>query len=213
MKLRPNIKICGLTQLSDAKLAESLGAWALGFIFHEKSPRFILPIDAGKIIAGLNSGTRRVGVFVDPSSGFLARAIEESGITAIQLHGHESPQFCESVKNDFPQLQLIKALRLRSRDELPQVSTYAAICDLILLDTFAGEVLGGSGIPGNWSLAHEAGELTPVLLAGGITPENVAQALRVATPYGIDVASGVETNPGIKSAEKLAQLFEKAGQL
>jgi len=194
MSLR--IKICGITNSNDALVAVEAGADALGFMFYEPSPRHISLPAAAEIIRTLPPFVASVGVFVDASEDFIRRAIETCGLDALQFHGSEPPDFCRRFS-----LRGIKAFRVRdaqSLQELPRYETSAW-----LLDNFVPDKLGGTGAKFNWGLACSAKKHgRPIILAGGLTPENVAEAVRTVRPYAVDVSSGVESQPGKKDHEK-----------
>ncbi len=198
------VKICGLTRLEDARLAISLGADALGFIFYPRSPRYILPEKAKEIIAQLPPYVTTVGVFVNEPKESIIKIMNLTGIDMIQLHGEESPGFCASF---FP--RVVKAFRIREIDDLSEIINYKGRVRAILLDTFVRGIPGGTGQTFNWELALEAKKLgIPVILAGGLSPENVADAIKKVDPFGIDISSGVESSPGLKDQVKLRDLFK-----
>ncbi len=198
------IKICGLTRLEDAALAQSLGAWALGFIFYPKSKRYISTADAATIIPQLK--TQSFGVFVNQTDEALqiAKTIPLAGL---QLHGDETPEECRKARAVFPGI-LIKALRPKTKDDLSLVQDYKGIVDFILLDAAADGHYGGSGMTADWSLVRDAETFgIPVILAGGLTPDNISAAAKSGA-YALDLSSGVEAAPGIKDPAKLKALFE-----
>jgi phosphoribosylanthranilate isomerase len=190
-------KICGLTNLADAQAAVAAGADALGFNFYEKSPRFILLEAAVEIAKQSPPFVMRVGLFVNAPEDFVLRAISEAGLTMLQFHGDEPPEFCTQFG-----LMSMKAFRIRdekSLDELPKYQT-----DAYLLDAFSPEARGGTGEKFNWDLAVEAQKFgKPIFLAGGLTPYNVADAVRRVRPFAVDVSSGVESAPGKKDVAKI----------
>jgi len=190
-------KICGLTNLADAQAAVAAGADALGFNFYEKSPRFILLEAAVEIVKQIPPFVMRVGLFVNAPEDFVLRAISEAGLTMLQFHGDEPPEFCTQFG-----LMSMKAFRIRdekSLDELPKYQT-----DAYLLDAFSPEARGGTGEKFNWDLAVEAQKFgKPIFLAGGLTPYNVADAVRRVRPFAVDVSSGVESAPGKKDVAKI----------
>jgi phosphoribosylanthranilate isomerase len=201
--MRPRIKICGITNLDDAQLAVELGADALGFVFYPPSPRAVTVTVAADICHQLPPFVARVGVFVDELEYEIDRALEECLLTALQFHGEEPPGFCVKFR-----AKSIKAIRLRDEDSLRAAAEYDV--DALLLDAYNARAQGGTGRTIDWSLAARAGEFVskPVILAGGLTAENVAAAIRTVKPYAVDVASGVEREPGRKDAEKLRRFFE-----
>lgn len=202
MTLPVQVKICGLTRQADAQMAVSLGAWALGFIFYHKSPRWIDPERVARMLTTLNPSPKlAVGVFVNPTLDELQFTVTHAKINAIQLHGDESPAFCIQVKALFPALILIKAVRL----ETYQPSGYP-MCDHILVDSKSDTAWGGTGHVVDWEQAERLNQ--SLILAGGLTAANVLQAINVVKPCAIDLSSGVEVSPGIKSVSKLQALFQ-----
>lgn len=193
------VKICGITNLEDALTAVDAGADALGFNFYERSPRFIKPGDARRIIEQLPDTIMSVGVFVNESGPEqVERVAEHVGLKAVQLHGDESPQYCRALRGRF----VIKALRLGDGFTVQSVKEYET--DAILLDAFAGNARGGTGRVIDWSIARQVSELLPQLfLAGGLSVENVAEAISVVEPYAVDACSSLEREPGIKDAGRV----------
>lgn len=191
------VKICGITNMADATVAAEAGADALGFMFYEKSPRNISIRDAAQIVPQLNPFIIKVGVFVDAPEDLVMRAIGDCGLNLLQFHGQESPEYCTQFG-----LMSMKAFRIRDAESLKPLPDYPT--DAWLLDAFSADKLGGTGEKFNWDLAIEAKKLgRPIFLAGGLTPENVADAVRKVEPYAVDVSSGVEAQPGKKDHEKL----------
>ena len=199
------IKICGITSREDAFAALAAGADALGFLFYESSPRHLAPDAASRILRELPPFIAKVGVFVDAKEEFVRRVIAECGIDTLQFHGDESPEFCRK----FSPLKCYKAFRVRdatSLKSLPQFQT-----DAWLLDSFTPDKPGGSGATFQWDLAVEAKKIgRPIILAGGLTPGNVADAVRQVQPYAVDVSSGVESEPGKKNAAKMRAFIQAA---
>jgi phosphoribosylanthranilate isomerase len=202
------IKICGITQAHQAEAIANLGATALGFICVRQSPRYILP---EKIRAMVTVPTDRVGVFVEASVAEIEQVVAIAQLTAAQLHGNESPQFCQQLRAALPHLEIIKAFRVRSAETLEQTRLYESTVDALLLDAYHPHVtnpglLGGTGASFDWNLLKHFRPSCPWLLAGGITPDNVQDALQVQ-PDGIDLSSGVEIAPGDKDLAAVAELF------
>ena len=197
------VKICGITTWGDARLSVDLGASALGFNFYPSSPRAISPADAWSIIRRLPPFVETVGVFVNwppLAVGALARALR---LGAVQLHGDESPkEVAELVRRN----RVIKAVQVGLGFRLAGLARYRC-ADGILLDGFKRGLHGGTGRTLDWSLARDAGRYGRIILAGGLTPENIAEAIRVAGPYAVDLASGVESRPGRKDPARLRALF------
>jgi phosphoribosylanthranilate isomerase len=187
------VKICGITSGDDALAAVDAGADALGFIFYEKSPRYV-PFNAARdIIRVVPPFVAKVGVFVNPMEEAVRRALGECGIDTLQFHGDETPEFCQA----FAPLKVYKAFRIQNLESLASLPSYRT--DAWLLDGFAADRLGGTGATFNWDLAVEAKKLgRPIILAGGLTAENVAEAVRRVRPFAVDVSSGVESAPGKK---------------
>jgi phosphoribosylanthranilate isomerase len=201
------VKICGITNLDDARAAVDAGADMLGFNFYPTSPRYVQPSTARAIIDTMRSahaGTqvRTIGVFVNES---LARVIDLAGelqLAGVQLHGDETDQFCREVKSAMPQTLLIKALTVRKKVDLDELPDYCA--DAIMVDAFDRELRGGTGRMADWELAREmAGRVARLFLAGGLSPENVGDAIAAVNPYAVDVCSSLETSPGKKSASRM----------
>ncbi len=210
------IKICGLTQATDAQLAADLGAWALGFIFFANSRRAMTPTAAAALIQAVRASGKTpqmVGVFVNPSLTEVVEAAEEAALDLIQLHGDESAHFCQQVSARLPSLKIIKAFRPRKLEDLSVIVDYGALAG-VLLETAVADAWGGTGIAGDWNLARAARAQVPqtqIILAGGLHPGNVAEAFAVAQPDAVDVCSGVEASAGIKSHLRMRQFFENAG--
>lgn len=198
------VKICGITNLADARVAIEAGADALGFNFYEKSPRFIPTAVAAEISRALPPFALRTGVFVNPSEELVRRAIGECGLNLLQFHGDEPPDFCTQFG-----FMSMKAFRVRDAGSLKELPKYQT--DAWLLDAYASDTFGGTGEKFNWGLAAEAQRPgKPVFLAGGLTPENVAEAIQQAQPFGVDVSSGVESSPGRKDHTKVRAFIKAA---
>ncbi len=208
------IKICGITNVSDALAAVDAGANALGFMFYAPSPRAVTVQQAAAIIRELPPFVARVGVFVDPAEGEVRRAMAEAGIDTLQFHGNESPAFCRSFgppDGGIAGRRVVKAFRVKDASSLAVLESYDT--EAWLLDAFVAGQLGGTGARFNWELARGAiarGGPQRVILAGGLTPENAAQAVQEVAPYGLDVSSGVESAPGRKDAEKMRRFIREA---
>ena len=196
------IKICGITNLEDALLAADLGAHALGFIFHAKSPRCVAPEAAREIIRQLPPLVVSVGVFVDEEAAVVRDLAARVGLDWVQLHGAETPEYCRSLGR-----RVLKGFRIQDENSLKALPAYQGAVQAFLLDTYRPGTLGGTGETFDWSLARKAGELGPVILAGGLTAANAAQAIAQARPQALDVASGVEAAPGKKDPAKLRAFF------
>lgn len=191
------IKICGITNAEDALMAVDAGADALGFMFYEPSPRNVSIAAVAKIIRHLPPFITKVGVFVNATEEFIRQVVAECGVDTLQLHGDEPPEFCRKFS-----MPIIKAFRIQNVDSLTTLPGYETAA--WLLDSFVPDRPGGTGARFNWKLAVAAKKLgRPIILAGGLTPENVAAAVKQVRPYGIDVSSGVESGPGKKDSSKV----------
>jgi phosphoribosylanthranilate isomerase len=193
------IKVCGITNLEDALMAVKAGADALGFNFYRRSPRYIEPACARSIIRQLPSGVMSVGVFVNEKEPDDVRRIsDEACLTAAQLHGDESPEYCYQLRDRFT----IKALRVTEDFEPQLARDYKT--DAILLDAYSREARGGTGRVVDWEIAKRVRALVPRLfLAGGLAPENVAEAIAAVDPFAVDACSGLEGAPGRKDAKRV----------
>lgn len=197
------VKICGITNLADAQAAVDMGADALGFNFYKKSPRFIAPKTAAEIISALPNGIEKIGVFVDPEMEQILSVVQM--LDFVQLHGDEEPEFVASVSE---LAKVIKSLRVGTTFEPSSALLYPAV--RFLLDSESAE-FGGSGHTFSWTVANRFKELVPdFYLAGGLEPDNVADAIRVVHPYGVDVCSGVERTKGIKDHDKVEAFIRNA---
>jgi len=196
------VKICGVRSYEDARAALDAGAWALGFIFHRPAKRYIEPEAAARIVKRLPRDALPVGVFVDYPLDELNEVVDTVGLRGAQLHGDEDPPYADKVKAEV----VIKALRVGPDFDPGRVRDFPG--QRILLDTFHPQAPGGTGRTFDWSLARRVGELTPVIVAGGIHPDNVVDSLRQAQPDAIDVSTGVEKAPGVKDPAKILRLFE-----
>jgi phosphoribosylanthranilate isomerase len=199
----PRVKICGITNLDDAHHAAACGADALGFVFYPGSPRFVDPDTARRIIAELPPLVTTVGLFVNEPPARIREMVDFCGLNTVQLHGDEEPDQC-----CYPPCRVIKAFRLRVD---MQDSLFAAYkVSALLLDAFVPDQLGGTGHRCDWAQAAVVASQHRVILAGGLNPENVAEAVRQVHPYGVDVSSGVEEKPGQKDPEKVARFIRMA---
>jgi phosphoribosylanthranilate isomerase len=195
--METRVKICGIKNLADALAAIAAGADALGLNFYEGSPRNVSMKDAAEISKQLPPFVMRAGVFVNADEGLVTRAIGECGLSLLQFHGDEPPEFCTQFG-----LMSMKAFRIRDEASLKEIPNYQT--DAYLLDAYSPEARGGTGEKFNWNLAVEAQQFgKPIFLAGGLTPENVADAVRKVRPFGVDVSSGVESSPGKKDHAKI----------
>lgn len=200
--METKVKICGITNLADGLAAAEAGADALGFNFYEKSPRHVSLKAAAEIAKRLPPFVMRVGLFVNASEDLVTRAIGECGLTMLQFHGDEAPDFCVQFG-----LMSMRAFRIRDAESLKQIPEFQTAA--YLLDAYSPEARGGTGEKFNWDLAIEAQKFgRPIFLAGGLTPENVAAAVRKVRPFGVDVSSGVESAPGKKDPAKVRAFIQ-----
>ena len=198
------MKICGITSETDALAAADAGADAIGLMFYEGSPRCVSIEQAKVISAALPPRIIRVGVFVNAEEALITRAIAECTLNILQFHGDETPEDC----GRFPVMAL-KAFRVAGSETLEEMQQFST--DGFLLDAFVKKALGGTGETFNWELAVRAKEFgRPIFLAGGLTPKNVAEAVREVEPFAVDVSSGVETEPGKKCADKMCAFVAAA---
>ncbi|KMQ50826.1 Phosphoribosylanthranilate isomerase [Chitinispirillum alkaliphilum] len=196
------IKICGITRYEDARIAANLGVDALGFIFYPGSPRFIEPSSVSEITKMLPPFISKVGVFVDEELSVVEQIARESGIDTVQLHGSESPRYCDSVS-----LPVVKAFSVQPNSDLELLSQYNV--QGFLLDTWRDGQRGGTGVTFDWSIAVKAcARYKNVILAGGLGPSNIQEALDSVSPYAVDVNSGAEISPGVKNPLKLRDVVK-----
>jgi phosphoribosylanthranilate isomerase len=205
MRDRLKVKVCGITNADDAKAAVEAGADALGFIFYEKSPRYVVPAVAARIIAELPPLVMPVGVFVNEPLSTVRSVMDSCGLALAQLHGDENASYCHELSRP-----AMKAFRLKDRGSLLGLAEYQGRGGVrgFVLDAFSDVAYGGTGRVTDWVLAAEVAKSTPVLLAGGLTPDNVAEAIRSVRPYGVDVSSGVESSPGKKDHAKVRAFLD-----
>lgn len=198
---RIKVKVCGTTSLKDALFAVESGADALGFIFYKKSPRCISQKEVKDIVVQLPPFVETVGVFVNEASDKVNRIAEQCRLTAVQLHGDESPAFCRRIKR-----RVIKVFRVLDADSFKGISNYDV--SGFLLDSYNDESRGGTGKAFDWNLALRAKKQGPIILAGGLNPYNVYTAIHRVKPYGVDVCSGVEKSPGVKDFIKIDEFIK-----
>lgn len=198
------VKICGITSLEDALTAVEAGADALGFVFFKESPRHIFPEQASRIIEQLPPFVQLVGLFVNEQAATVNEVVDLCRLDLVQLHGDESDEFCQQIRR-----RVLKAFRVRSLTCLDPIRDYPVAG--YLLDTFSPSFYGGTGLSFNWEIAAEAVKRHQrIILAGGLTPDNVAEAIRQVRPYGVDVSSGVESAPGKKDHQKVREFIRTA---
>jgi len=197
------VKICGITNLPDALVAVSEGADALGFNFYRESSRYVEPLEARRIIEQLPSSVLTVGVFVNEETPEQLKAVaSEAGVSAIQLHGDESPDYCSALRDSY----VIKAFAVSEAFDIRTILEYSI--DAVLLDASHHKLRGGTGKVIDWAVAKRVGKLgVKMFLAGGLTPENVREAIDTVNPYAVDACSGVERVPGMKDHRRLHKFF------
>jgi phosphoribosylanthranilate isomerase len=196
------IKICGITRLTDALHAAQHGATALGFVFWPHSPRYVTPRRAGEIVAELPPETMAIGVFVNETMDGIREVVARTGIRAVQLHGNEPAAYADGL--GWPIFRALAVADVEAEaDEWPDETTF-------LLDTIDPVRRGGTGQRVDWDRAAAITRTRRVVLAGGLTPLNVAEAIGAVRPYGVDVSSGVEQAPGVKNFDKVARFLENA---
>ncbi len=202
------VKICGLTNLDDAAEAVRLGAWALGLIHYDRSPRCVEPAAAAQIAAAFRRKCEVVGVFVNPTLEEVAHAVEDASLTMVQLNGSEGESFCSEVARRTG-VKVIKAIHVASAADVHAAESYRT--DFHLFDRRGKGLWGGSGESFDWQLLRGHRSEIPDILAGGLRPENVAEAIAITQPFAVDVASGVEAEPGRKDHAAMRAFFEAAG--
>lgn len=201
------IKICGITNEEDAKVVVAAGADALGFVLYRKSPRFVEPAVVRAIVAGLPPFVLPVGVFVNEEPKRVRALMDECGLALAQLHGDETASYCQDLGRP-----VMKALRLKDRGTCLALAEFSGRANVrgFLIDAFSNQAYGGTGQTVDWGLAQEVAQSMPVVLAGGLTPTNVAEAITRVRPYGVDVSSGVELSPGKKDHDKVKAFIHAA---
>lgn len=197
------VKICGITNIEDAIAAVAAGADALGFVFHPASPRHLFPEEAAEIIRVLPPFVQVVGLFVDLPLEQVNDIADLCRLDLVQLHGDEPPDYCTAVRR-----RVIKAFRVKDISSLESMRNYCVAG--FLLDAWSPDLHGGTGRVFNWEIAEAAKGYGPIILAGGLTPENVGAAVARVSPYGVDVSSGVEVAPGKKDQSKVREFIRQA---
>ena len=203
---RVRVKICGVRSFEEARAAIDAGADALGFNFWPQSPRYIPPESARELIQAMTPFVACVGVFVNESADRIRELASHLGLSAVQLHGDELPEFCAGLDS----LKIIKAFKVGSGFDLKDINAYRV--NAILLDTGVKGSYGGTGKRFDWQVAIEAKRYGPMILAGGLNEENVAEAIERVQPMAIDVCSGVEAEPGRKDLDKLRSFMAAVGR-
>lgn len=209
------VKICGITQAEQASAIAQLGATALGFICVPASPRYIAPaqiqaiVDHLKVRSHTGQLVDRIGVFVNAAMEDIVQIATTTGLNGVQLHGTESPQFCDQLRQALPKVEILKALRIQDSETLEQTRCYAGWVDTLLLDAYHPQLAGGTGKTLDWQALKHFHPACPWFLAGGLNPDNVLNALSQVNPAGIDLSSGVEQAPGDKDLAKVSSLFRQ----
>lgn len=212
------VKICGIRDPEQGRAIAHLGATAIGFICVSKSPRYVTASDIRTVVDVLpvddaqNPVIDRVGVFVDADIDDIQRTVEVGRLNVVQLHGNESPDRCRRIRTALPSIELIKAFRVRSPETLKDIQAFTDDVDSFLLDAYHPHMMGGTGQTLNWADIAAFKSDRPWFLAGGLTPNNVADAVTRLKPDGIDLSSGVERSPGDKDLQKVAALFQQLDQ-
>jgi phosphoribosylanthranilate isomerase len=213
------VKICGITTPEQGRAIAHLGADLLGFICVQASPRYVTPAQIRAIAQAIPSPTQRIGVFVNAAIDEIVATVAAGGLTGVQLHGEESPEFCDRLRQALAAAQssaglpptsrvsLIKAFRLQHPAQISQTEGYGDRVDAFLLDAYHPTHHGGTGLTLDWQPLQTFAPPVPWFLAGGLTPDNVQAAIALAQPHGIDLSSGVERSPGQKDLQKVAHLF------
>ncbi|MGK7913828.1 MAG: phosphoribosylanthranilate isomerase [Synechococcus sp.] len=210
------VKICGITQveqgraIADAMLQHGLaGQCAIGFICVTQSKRYVSAEHIRPIVLALPKQVQAIGVFVNESSERICDIVQRCGLSGVQLHGDESVDDCQALRDLLPTTKLIKALRLQQASDLDLLATYGDVVDAFLIDAYHSQQAGGTGLKADWTLLHDFHPQRPWLLAGGLTPKNVREAIAALAPDGVDLSSGVEVQPGIKDLAKVEQLLKQ----
>ncbi|HKJ47266.1 MAG TPA: phosphoribosylanthranilate isomerase [Balneolales bacterium] len=208
---RTRVKICGLTKLEHARYASGAMADYLGYIFYDKSPRYIVPAEASAIISWVE-GPQNVGVFVDQSLDDVNEIATMTGIDYIQLHGEESPEYCQLIEKP-----IIKSFRIKAgttREELEaMIAPYEGVAEYFLFDTYDKDAQGGTGKKFNWEILKDWDNEIPFFLAGGLSSDNISKAIRTVKPYAIDISSSLEAEAGIKDLDKMDNFFEEVRRI
>lgn len=199
------VKICGITDDEDARVAVEAGADALGFVMYRQSPRYVRPEAARAIVASLPPFIVPIGVFVNEEVDLVRKLMDDCGFALAQLHGDETASYCEALGRP-----AVKAVRLKDRSSLLAVAEFHGRAGVrgFVIDAFSDQAYGGTGRTVDWTLAAEIARTAPILLAGGLTPDNVTDAVRSVRPYGVDVSSGVELRPGKKDPAKVKSFID-----
>ena len=204
----PQVKICGITKTSDALECAALGADAIGCVFYPKSPRHLTDSQARSICLAMPKQVRTVGVFVNETYSAIMQRVEHCHLSAVQLHGQESPELVSRLRKE--NLIVIKALFADGQPSFKDVSNYHA--SAFLLECGQGKLPGGNALKWNWAMAKNLGNKFPLIIAGGLSPDNISYAIDVSKPHAVDVSSGVEKSPGKKDLVKVAAFINEASR-
>lgn len=204
--------MCGTTTLQDAQAAVELGIDALGFIFADWSPRYIKPATALQIVSEIPPFVDKIGVFVNKDQKEVEEIIHYLGLTGVQLHGDEDPEFCDRIARAVPSCSVLKAFRIGQHTQIEDIAPYNSVVRGFVLDSFVENQEGGTGRTFAWEILQRLDLQKPFLLAGGLNRDNITEALRLVSPFGIDVNSGVEDAPGRKNHELLRYFIEAVSQ-
>lgn len=210
--MKTRVKLCGVTSLEDARLCADAGAWAIGMIFAEESRRRVEVAAAAEIGAAMRRRVEVAGVFVNAPLDEVVELADLCSLTMVQLHGEEGPTYCAEVAHRTG-LKVIKAARVRDKASVQALRAFRVAVDFHLLDAYAERARGGTGRTFDWSLAKSRGAGPPIILSGGITPDNAAEAIADVRPFAVDSASGTESAPGVKDPAKVEALLRAAEQL
>jgi phosphoribosylanthranilate isomerase len=200
-----HVKVCGITRPEDAELAVSLGAWAVGLIFHPQSPRVVDLGVAAQIGSALHRQAEVCGVFVNRPLDEVVRVADQANLSMVQLHGDEGPVYCGEVAHRTG-AKVMKAARVKDLASLQALNAFRRV-DYHLVDAHHPDLVGGTGQTFDWTLLRSRRSKVPLVLSGGLTPDNVAEAIRATHPWGVDTASGTEAQPGVKDPGKLQAFF------
>lgn len=207
----PKLKICGITTLEDARFAAGAMADYLGFVFTSESPRFIHPRDASEI-SGWIEGPEKVGVFVNQPVDEVNRIVGRVGLDLVQLHGDEPVAYAEKIR-----VPVIKVFKIRQENDLPEIQKrmeeWDTVANFYLFDTRSDKMHGGTGETWNWSLLHQLAPDKPIFLAGGISAENVREAVQATRPFAVDLSSSLEESPGKKDFDRMQRFFEEWNEM
>lgn len=205
--MRTRVKICGITRKQDAEICVKAGADAIGLVFYESSPRAVEPKQAAEIIAGLPAFVTTVGLFVDASQDYINEVLSKVSLDCLQFHGNEDATHCEQFDRPY-----IKAIRMAEGTDVEALAMHYASARALLLDSYIADVPGGTGQTFNWERVPDACSKA-IILAGGLTPDNVSEAIAIARPYAVDVSGGVEESKGIKDAVKIDKFIHEVEHL